>query len=410
MRALGQLNMKSAKNNLETPAECEQFKNCLKNNLYNIYRTFNNDVHHYIDSIIIVRDGYSWRKDVSAVRPYYITDPEFPVGYKEHRKAVRDDSTINYDNFYELHNSLMDELKDANIDGVHVIGHNKLEGDDIICMLSDMFKLDDTREFVCFCTDSDLSQTVRDNFSLLRNIRSKEAPNGEMVVSATNYNKVCESTAIRIGDDAFLNPPEPINPMYFVTIGDSRGEQKTTRPIVASQPFIDILVKAISGEPGDNLFPLIKWSINNRQYRVTEKMIGKALMKLNLSPSSEITNLIAYNTLKNPDRLKLLVIELIRSTPCSLDIKILGELLKHLQHNLSLIILSPKSIPETYRLQIQDTLNNINFDSCIDDILLHEVLLTGTERNDVTSIDDIFLDSINLDLLNDAGITIIDNS
>jgi hypothetical protein len=261
-----------------------------------------------------------------------------------------------------------------------------------------------------FCTDSDLCQTVRDNFTLIRNIRSKEAPNGEIVVSVNNYSEYHQSIKTVDGEDAFLTTQKPINPIYKVMIGDLKGNQKVTRPIKPATPFVDIVYKAICGEPGDNLFPIIKWSSNSRQYRVTPKMVDRAIYKLGLSPSTNLTNRVAFDVLKNTDRLKLVIIELMRSTPSNLDIQMQKTLIGHLNHNLAMIILTVKAIPTDYIKELTDIVDSLDLTQTVDNELFDTITKVGTERNDMTSINDIFTESLPDgldDWLKDSGIELI---
>lgn len=343
-RVLGQINMGDSVNNLETEQEQNSFTAALNNSLINLYKTFNNENLNLIDNIVFVTDSGSWRKDVEPIKPYWLDDDRV-IGYKEQRKAKKEESPINYDNFYKLYDEFAESIKNI----VTVCRINKLEGDDIIMLLSNKLKSFPDVFSVVFCTDGDLEQVVRDNVILMKNVRSKDAPNGEFVINLNMYSKIFEQSA---SIESLLG--SSIDNKYYkdlfnIMIGSIDGKTKIKRElnrgISIATPFKIALVKSIAGDKKDNLFSLISWksTTGTRQYNITEKIIDKALAKHNYS----LTENNCKKILTSKDAIYNLMLSL-RETTKQPNAPI-DEIIKHLKHNLKLNVLSPNNIPEEYR-------------------------------------------------------------
>lgn len=341
-RVLGQLNSGDNKNNLETEQEIRQFVDSLHLSLYNIYRMFNNESHTLIDQIIFVSDSGSWRKDIEPYKPYYLeNDTETVIGYKEQRVAKKDESPINYDNFYQLYSDFVDEIDKTR--AICVIKINKLEGDDLIALISNKFdNLGKDAFGIIFANDGDLDQVVRKNVCIFRNIRSKVAPNGEIVMSLDLYKEIYEKSTV----DVLLNS-NTLNNSFFKTLTqltinpDFKVDRKIGAGISISTPFRTVLVKSLAGDKKDNIFSTISWlsKTGTRRYSVTEKIIEKALAKHNYHLIEEVCKKI----LTNQENLHQLILSVIETTNQDVSPEIVAE---HFKHNLKLNLLSRKVIPE----------------------------------------------------------------
>lgn len=335
-RSLGTLNKKDAVNNLVTPDEQKAFTTAFNNALINLVEKFGN----YVDNFVFCRDGYSWRKEIDPYKPYYVDDVR-PVGYKEQRKSVKEESPIDYTNFYTLFknctNNLSDKMLTFDIEG--------LEGDDIIMLLSNKLKTDlPDIEFLIFCTDGDLMQTVKNNCMLFRNIKSKDAPFGEFV---TNYKKYCDvfeqdAKQMMLGSTTDISYYKQL---FSMSLFDNNTiERGLHRGINIATPFKMALIKSIGGDKKDNIFSIIAWksTTGTREYKITENHIKKALREMDL----ELTEKNCQTILSDKELLLKLMITLkgITKQPDA-DIK---EMAKHLKHNLRMIVLTPSNVPEKY--------------------------------------------------------------
>jgi hypothetical protein len=378
MRSIGQLNMGDTVNNLESESEQKLFKSNLYGNFVSLVRTFQS--RNLINQVIIVSDFKSWRKKVEPFKPYYIPiDSTKPIGYKEQRVAVKEESPINYDNFYRIHNEFIDELKNLGILSYKIEG---LEGDDLICLFSNYGK-DKSVEIVCFCTDGDLVQCVRDNFHLFRNIRSKEAPNGEIVINQKMYDLLYE-TKKSTNEFADLLPGAFLNDHFIkdiatIQLGDIYGENKVIRKINGginiAYPFKTLLTKIICGDKKDNIFSLMSWmsSTGTREYKLTEKMLEKAFELCNLP----FTDANALKVISKPENQKTVIIAVGRISKQSINI---DSCLLHFKHNLKMLLLNKQAIPEEY-VKIFDELINIDQDKILTDNLNIEEFVLKVPTN-----------------------------
>lgn len=344
-RVLGQVNMGDSVNNLVTVEEQKNFRAALNNSLVNLYKTFNNESTTLIDQILFVCDCGSWRKDIEPYRPYYIPETSDQViGYKEQRKAVKEESPINYDNFYRIYSEFVEDIRDK----VVVFKINKLEGDDELLLISNMLKQRNDSFGIVFATDGDLDQIVNDRIMIFRNIRSKVAPNGEIVLNLNNYGKIFEQSAM----DALLGGA--VDTMYYkqlfaVQIGCIDGQNKIHRElnkgISLATPFKTALVKSVAGDKKDNIFSLIQWKskTGTRNYNITEKIIIKALDQHGYCLTEDNCQKI-LSSKENLFNLLLALKEVTKQTDVELT-----ELVKHLKHNLRINMLSVKNIPEKLR-------------------------------------------------------------
>lgn len=340
-RALGVLNMKDSVNNLETDFELEAFRATLNRHIIDLYVAFS----PYIDNIIMVNDKNSWRKEITPYRPYYIPESNpTPIGYKENRKAKKDESPINYKNFYKVFAEFIEDLKTKMI----VFDIQGLEGDDVLLLLSQKVVGLQGIELMLFCTDGDITQVVNDNVFLMRNIRSKEAPVGEFVINHKKYSTIFEQDArsqLLGGSTLDINYYKQLFGMQIYS--KTTVERSLGRGIEIATPFKIALIKSICGDKKDNIFSILGWTAGSKNYKITENHINKALKMDNLY----LTEGTAQKLLTTKDMLVNLLINL--RVICKQEHVDLNEMGRHLKHNLRMIVLTAKNIPEQYILNFE---------------------------------------------------------
>ncbi len=334
-RLLGGLNMGESTNFLETPNEKKAFSAGLNSSLISLYSIFE----PYVDNIIFCPDNHSWRKTIEPIRPYYL-DKSVLIGYKEQRKEKKEESPINYDNFYSLYRDFVESIKTK----IPVFDIPGLEADDTLMLLSNKLNNYPDVEMITFCTDGDLMQIVKNNSILFRNIKSGDAPNGEFVLNHKKYCDIFEQSAIT----QLLGSSENYSfykKLFTITLNNqSSVERSLHRGINIATPFKVALVKSICGDKKDNLFPIFRWksTTGTTDFKVTEKHLTKALdcHKLKLTEST------CQQILTDKDYLSTLIFTL--RQVCKQEHVDLKEIGKHLKHNLHMNVLSVSNVPEQY--------------------------------------------------------------
>jgi hypothetical protein len=332
-RTLGALNMGDKVNNLESLSEQKLFTNELNKSIVSLIDTFI----PYVENVIFVNDNNSWRKLVEPHKPYYIKDSTV-LGYKENRKEKKEKSTINYNNFNILIDNFFDSLKSRmitfNIEG--------LEGDDNMMLLSNKIKTLNNVEAIVFGNDSDLNQIVNNNVMLMRNIRSKDCPEGEFVITFDKYKQIFQSTTeqefLGVNDSAYYRR------LFGMSLfSKTNVNREFNAGISLATPYKIALEKSICGDPKDNIFSILSWpaSTGTKMFKLTENILTKVLEKNNLKFSEGTSK----DLLLNQTKLKSLVIELAKHTNQTNIVKI-DELCKHLVHNMKINILTVNNIPK----------------------------------------------------------------
>lgn len=339
-RTLGQLNMGEKINNLETSIELNNFEASLNNSLINLWEAFK----PFCDNLIITTDNKSWRKLVEPFKPYYIEPTEL-IGYKEQRVEKKEDSPINYNNFYTIYNKFLENIKDK----VIVFDIEGLEADDILFLLSNKFENIDKTELLVFCNDGDLNQIVNDNVSLFRNIRSNDAPNGEFIIS---YKKYCDITEEVDKVKVFLGTEDKIITLWKKLLSvdiftpNLQKSRSLGKGIQIATPYLVRVEKSICGDKKDNIFPILRWkaTTGTKNFKVTDTHITKCLKNQEL--------LFCENTCKHlltqePKKDSLISLLLDLKTLTKQDVNI-NDIIRHLKHNLKLNVLSIANIPEEF--------------------------------------------------------------
>ncbi|KAA6388048.1 MAG: hypothetical protein EZS28_016424 [Streblomastix strix] len=181
---------------------------------------------------------------------------------------------------------------------------------------------------------------------LFRNIRSKEAPNGEFVLSPIMYdlifNKPVKQTLLNTGDTQYWHK------LFGITIGCLDGSVRQTRElnkgIDIAEPAKVSLIKIIGGDDKDNVFSIFSWdaSTGTRTYGVTELQIKKAIDMCGW----EFNNTGCRTVFDNYSNLQVFV-NLLRKVIKQEKVNLKdNRILDHIKHNMKMIILSPKFLPE----------------------------------------------------------------
>lgn len=395
---------------LDTSSEMNNFNKALINSVHATYDVFVNEHHNLIDQIIFVFDDRSWRKGVEPNKPYYVLDvQETPIGYKENRKKMKEDSNLNYDNFHLCKDIFYEALKSANI--FPVFKFEGAEGDDMMLMLKNKLLQENIdNKMIVFCTDGDLKQLLYkdenlpskpDSVILFRNIRSGAAPEGEFVISDELYTELYGNRN-ELGKidlmDAFIKAAQhnesDFNPDYFknylfkVNFKDNSGKANYERGpgtgVSIATPTLTLLTKMVVGDKKDNIFPLFRWktktgsSIRN----ISENQLIKVFKELEFTFNDESAQKIYTDKVSLTKMLYSLREEAKQE---DVDIQLIG---KHFVHNRKLLdIRTLNYIPTT----LVD-----KFNSSFNDYLMNGILDTTLTKSLLTKIREDHTDSTNI--------------
>lgn len=347
-RCLAILNMKD-ECLLNTESEKESFIRMLNSNFVNTWEKLS----HYCDNILVATDYESWRKELKPVIPYYINEKQLSpdmseVKYKGQREAQRNESPINFNNFYAITSKYFDDMKNY----INTIKIKGFEGDDIIALLSEKALVDKDLEFLLIGTDKDTAQNVNDKFIYFRNIKSKASPYGEFMMCKSAYDKIFNSYHKNIITDmiSFDIDKSYDKLLSLNLVDDTVVNRSLERGVTIVKPYQIIFEKAIIGDESDNILPLFRWFNAPRKYSVTENKLKKAMEMSCLSYSEkELERLTNINT-ELTDEIYDLLYNL--SSVCSqkTDIK---KVFEHYKHNLKLVTLKSSIMP-------QELVNNFN--------------------------------------------------
>lgn len=387
-RVLGQLNQVKAgqtkTNNLVTDLECSIFKQELYRSLENIYGYFNNEKFNLIDNIIFCADHGSWRKKIPGFKPVWFdtvhgSEP-VPMEYKEQRKAKKEESPINYDNFYRIFSEFVDEITQMGVITFSIPG---CEGDDCIALIKDKFDQDKQKMGIMFGTDGDLEQLVSDNFIYFKNVRSSSAPNGEIVLNAYLYDVFFRDVKFLFADNSKMFW---FNSLLDVQIGSyTKAKRELNRGLRIAQAQKIVFEKCVCGDAKDNIFSLASWlsSTGTRKYSISKKqLVDKLLREMGFRV---LTDNVAEDIMDNvvlSTHMCRTVLELF--LPQMLNDENTSKVLEHFHHNMQMNSLQRKFIPrelcETFDKQyteklsefkkfpleqIQEYLNQSNFNDSI---------------------------------------------
>jgi hypothetical protein len=351
-RMLHGMRSKNKEFTLDTLQEQSNFSAGLNDSMLNIYSSFNNEFHTLLDNIVFVFDNESWRKTIPGFRPYYIDEMSTEkINYKDNRQELKDDSNINWDEFDRLMNEFNDRIKEQLVT-FRVLG---CEGDDAFLLLRECVA-DIEVVLWMFATDGDLQQIVNNRVLLFKNINSKVSPEGEFYMSPSVYRVLFEEKQDML---TLLSQPRPDRTYWFdmfkisINGGRSRSqmERKAGVSLHVAQPLLAGLSKTICGDKKDNVYPILRWIKNGKNFKITEKMVedvwkGMGLEwcevsanKFFLEKETQIGTLVGIINKCQPNH----------SAPIDKE-----KVLAHYKHNLKIIMLRKEYIPENVKQLFND--------------------------------------------------------
>lgn len=357
-RVIGRLNSKSKVNSLSNSMEVSNFNAELWNVLISDIEAFS----PYITNVVFVADNSTWRKSVIPFNPYHVKEGS-RVGYKETREDKKNNLPYDYTTFKNVYHSFLTELSNSGM--VPVIDIKGLEGDDNIMLVAD--KMKGKGNCIIFGSDIDVSQVVKDNVFYYRHIVSKDAPEGEFMVSRNTYdimfNQDIKSRLLGGSNLSYINS---LMSFSFDDKKPVRREKDTG--IRVAEPFKTALIKVITGDKKDNIFPLLGWdaSTGTRKFGVTENHLSKVLKLHGL----ELTEEVCISLLKDKEMMENLLVGL-RSETGQVDNVKMDSLFNHFKHNMRMKFLNVSFTPQDIRDE---------FDKCwetISPVLLYNELETG---------------------------------
>lgn len=365
-RVLGGMTSQNETLSLEPEQEQSNFLANLHNSFWTLVKSFNNESRTLINNVIFVSDYGSWRKKLEPYTPGYYriaddgTQPKsIPVlGYKENRVEKKEKSTVNYDIFYKLVSRFNEEISGT----VPVVKVPNLEGDDCICLLSAMFAQSTNAELIVFCTDGDLEQCVNDNVMLFRNIKSKQNPNGEFVISQNKFHQLFidnynDPMSKLLGDNLEHDYYRTLFSMQLSS--DYTVQRVAGKDIRFARPFSVALKKIICGDAKDNVFPILRKVGEMRNRSVSEKELNDTIEMM----YGKLNDKTALKIITDKDTRDELFVTLRGNFKFTPNYK-LSFMEEHFERNKKLIWLTPKIIGEelvrnfveTFKT-VQDVLN-----------------------------------------------------
>lgn len=361
-RTLGGMRAEDETFTLDTDQQRENFKSQLHNSMINLLESFNNDKYTLIHNVIYVTDFGSWRKDIEPFIPKYYRDMQQtnpddvpPLKYKENRKEKKEESPVNYKEFYRMCMEFNKEIAEC----VPFISIKGCEGDDLIMLLSKTYQKSENYELMVFCTDGDLIQCVNDSTILFRNIRSTVSPAGEFVISYPKFHELFIATNLN-------NPATKL--LKSSLIGDYPQLFKITlnnKYTVERQPNVSIhyatpvslaLKKCICGDEKDNIFPLLRKFTSSRKRSISEKELLQSF-EIIVGKYNEKNCFEVFN---NQEKRTELFVTL-RSV-FKLETYPINEMEAHFQHNYRINVLTPKNLDRELVEQFVERLKEIQTD------------------------------------------------
>lgn len=302
----------------------------------------------FCDNIYLCKDNRSWRKDIHIVQPLELVDPntnkwEVPKNVGEYKSNRKKSADCNWELIYS---TFMEFCECLNRDfDVPLIQCDGAEGDDCIWATTTILRKNKIKTCVT-ATDSDLNQLVTPSNVIIRRIKSKAAPEGEIVVHKVFW-------------DMFTNATDKENPLSLFNFDVTKwapdmemvkNKSVAGGSIVISKPFWFILVHMFVGSVKDNVPELFTWPAKSINRHIGTKHIIEALSYANMKPDD-----ITEDMLYDEAFLKATIINVCHATKQTQFIEHVDYLYELLVCNRKLNYLSEKEIPET----VQNDLFNI---------------------------------------------------
>lgn len=342
-RTLHGLRITNSKVTLGTRGDMLLFENELNNQLIGLLDIFTG----IVQNVVFVFDSHSWRKKTEHYTPYYILQEEGniePLGYKANRTSVKENDDIDWEMFKHCLDNFIDRIKtNTNLKVFKIDG---LEGDDLLLLLSRKFNKEGI-ENVIFCSDGDLAQIVNSKTHVFRNNKSKECPDGTVIISKKNFDKKFGQQDVM---SMFLSnsfDTELIDNLCKLKLDAKNklmAKREPNKQIVFSEPLKIAFIKSVIGDKKDNIFPILRWKskTGTKNYKVTEKMMLKVFSELGYK---DINDTFIKELMANDDDFKTFFLNLVVETK---QVGIAKNILVHFKHNWKVNTLAINNIPENY--------------------------------------------------------------
>ena len=268
----------------------------------------------YIDNIMMVQDGGSWRKTLP--KPNLIVED-----YKGNRVSKED---IDWDYVWDALKTICENFKANNIT---CVTEKLIEGDDWCWYWSRYLNRMGTNTII-WTSDADLKQLVQ-----------KDPQTGAWTVWFNDRSGLVLHESIRQSDMEILLNFDAVDP-FIDEITRRAGKSEYINPddIVMS--------KVICGDQGDNIKSLIRVERKTKSGRtITNKVSEKEWQK--------IKNELGIKNIDDFKENKELIIKNLRMVPRLHECKSsMGDLLDLFDYNLSLVRLDKEQIPRQYQLDM----------------------------------------------------------
>lgn len=278
----------------------------------------------FVDNVILVTDGGSWRKQLPI--PKHLEN----TTYKGNR--IRE-SEHDWKYIYGALNDLSNRCKEL---GITVSNHSMIEGDDWIWYWSRRLN-EDGISTVIWSSDNDLKQLVQTHntgsFTAWYNDR-----NGAWLDNCLSEEPVDDL-------DFFMQPIK-----YKAPILESLKQISRETSFIV--PDFIIMEKVICGDAGDNIKPIARVICNTgtRSYKVSTNMWNKIKTELSINNINDF--------LSNKQNIINNIINIKKFNQCSFE-----ELSEMFDYNIKLVWLNENVIPETiimYMNQLEYNLIDVN--------------------------------------------------
>lgn len=228
-----------------------------------------------INSVAIVYDGRSWRKDVKQIvneSLQHLSEDE--RGYKANRS--KDEAPIDIRLALQTFKEFGEHLEKTF--GVPFITADGAEGDDLLAYIS-KYESEKGNKVLLYSSDGDIHQLVNDNVFVYKQMPS-DRPNKLVVTQA-------------IKDKYF---PQSVDEGEMAVFGQSSipkdllVSKYDVDDVIVAEPVDIILLKSISGDAKDNIMPTFQWSKvdstgQEKTYKPTMMYIKKGLDVMGLTPN-----------------------------------------------------------------------------------------------------------------------------
>lgn len=266
-----------------------------------------------IDNIVMVADGGSWRKQLQV--PTQLGD----LTYKGNRSQ---DEKMDWKYIYGALNKVLNEARNQ---GITVSQFNQIEGDDWIWYWSRRLNAEGNNCLI-WSSDNDLKQLIQID--------------GTTNAFTAWYN---DKNGLWL-HDSLKEEDDPIN--FFMKLEYFSPVLDNLRARVGDVHYIDpntiITSKIICGDAGDNIMPIVRYTKNGRNYRITEKDWNKISGDYKYSTIQDI--LERYDEIArvivNSTKFRNLINE--GSLACDKE-----QIEEMIQYNIKLVWLHESVIPDT---------------------------------------------------------------